>query len=44
MLLGYFLPHPTQVIARLVLFDRSWEFNKISEEQTIKPQVQAEKS
>ena len=36
MLLEYFLLHPTQVIARSALFDRLWEFNKISGEQTIK--------
>lgn len=36
MLLEYFLLHPTQVIARIALLDRLWEFDRISGEQTIK--------
>jgi two-component system, OmpR family, response regulator QseB len=36
MLLEYFIQHPTQVISRVALLDRLWEFDRISGEQTIK--------
>jgi two-component system, OmpR family, response regulator QseB len=36
MLLEYFLLHPTQVISRIALLDRLWEFDRLSGEQTIK--------
>jgi two-component system, OmpR family, response regulator QseB len=36
MLLEHFLQHPTQVISRISLLDRLWEFDRVSGEQTIK--------
>jgi two-component system, OmpR family, response regulator QseB len=36
MLLEYFLGHPTQIISRIALLDRLWEFDRVSGEQTIK--------
>lgn len=39
MIVEFFLKNPTQVLTRLTILDKLWEFNKLSGEETIKTHI-----